>query len=365
MSLTFAVSNGYSAQIKVVNMTPRPCLNLDAAVFVSNAQLPFMPVNENYYLVGKGVYVQFAKVEEFETFTSELVGDWSFENAANAIPSEGGETKGVKLAAGRSIYFIAEKALYEVMIERVFETEEPTTQRRDTRVDTEELLEYIRISFVKDHLATLPKPLDSNGDIPVENPAMQDAVAQLLSEIDGLKVDIDSNLSIANDASINASAPEMEPSTANNTNVFARLRRPEPILGSSVAAPEVLIAIPRPNLSDSYVLEKAPEKIKLAPTNSIIERGATPSGLKAWKVNHIANPMRVKLTFDKLIPACKLTRVSCDLQGRITLMGVDPIRKDGAYDSVYTTIRNGEYIYFLANELYIDVILTKVEYSDI
>ncbi|AMN83787.1 hypothetical protein D5b_00366 [Faustovirus] len=371
MAVTFVLLNEYSVKLQVSNVEKFDNLKTDVAIYAANKQLPSMPINNNCYLIGGAPnafkYVETVGIVNFKVYlgTHEV----SFDNALLTETDINNYVNRVELKMGEPIYFIRDGSIYTLDVVEIYQTENNDIKREKIRVDTIELLDYIRYNFIADYTAALPPapmqvPVQVPMQVPLQVPSQNPEINKLMSEIDALKLESDqAKLSIVDGASVVASAPIIEPENANfNANAWIGLKRPEPIPVSQVEVPQSLQGDFRID-ANSYILDDNNDDIELTVDAPLIKRATSPHGIKAWKVNHIHNT-RVKLTFDKIIPACKFTRVSHTAEGRIIKLPVNPIRDDEAYDCVYTTVFKNEYIYFLANDVYIDVKIVKVEFTN-
>ncbi|QJX71396.1 hypothetical protein F-LCD7_0147 [Faustovirus] len=391
MSFQLYLINGYRVELTVANVGINHKLDSElVAVYATNAQLPSMPMADNCCLVGmvngKTAYLESTNIALFDEFVANGNGLFSF-TIQRVIVDDDELVDTIKLKTGATIYFIVKQSIYTVNVVNVYSNYELQQTRDSAHATTFELIEYITREFVNDYIGTLPKfeglDLDINtlqGHVVHAERAessTQDVVNKLMSSIENLQVESEqraeiiknSPLSIANDSSVIASAPIMDADVARNhanyvneVIAFKGLRRPEPIAVSTVPTISRNGGDFRID-SNSYILDDAPEEIELTPQQPLLKRATTPYGVKAWKV-HFVIGANVKITFDKLIPACKLERVRHCENGNVHKISLSSIRKDGAFDCAYITVNKGEYIYFLANGIYIDVKITNVEFYD-
>jgi hypothetical protein len=369
--MIIATPSGYNIEFNVVNVHKFDNLAFGACVYIARTQLPryegMIKLGDNVLIGkhhGKLVYSCSQSIDTFLHAINQSVPT-GFDNVSIYTGVEW-NIASINLEVGKTLWFVGNSAVYECNVIGIFDPVDGECKSA-IELNTTDLLDYINVSFQEEYKAIASKTVDEStrSQIEAELTEFAKELEQMNASISELAVNTE--LSIANDA-FNASDAL---NTDNNMKASAPILEPvvvEPIAPQIAIAcpePESFIGLKRPSLS-TYTLDDIQniEKVELVMTTPMLIRAVNPMGLKCWKVNHEGN-VRVKLIFDKVIPACDLKLVRSN-DAKKTAIGdfIKPLREDKCYDSVRTNIGWNEYIHFTANGLYIDVQITSVELTD-
>nr|QBR99035.1 hypothetical protein [Faustovirus mariensis] len=381
MSMIIATNTGYNVEFNVLNVNSSSKLGFgQAALYVPYEQLPrhegMVKLGGSAVIGkhnGKLAYSISLNIDSFLQAVQVGKDVASFDNNV-VIEDKEWNISVIDLVVGKSIWFIDNKAVYECGVIGIFDPVEGECKDKLT-VNTSDLLEYVEFTFPNEFKVKENPELIVNESSQVTTTERE--IEDLMKDLNQLNDSVNQlaqvipNLSIANDtieASVNTdnmlasekpSAPLMEQvieATNGNVGVVAE---PMP------ECEHILVGLQQVDtLNESYVLETPTTDVELALAKPILKRAVNKLGLKCWKANYQGD-VRLKLTFDKIIPECELRLVRIYEDGQI-LVGdrVTPIRSDKQYDSVRANVGNNEYIHFTANGVYIDVMITSVEFEE-
>lgn len=376
MSMIIATNTGYNVEFNVLNVNSSSKLGFGpAALYVPYEQLPrregMVKLGGSAVIGkhnGKLAYSISLNIDSFLQAVQVGKDVASFDN--NVVIEDKEWNIGViDLTVGKSIWFIDNKAVYECGVIGIFDPVEGECKDKLT-VTTSDLLEYVEFTFPNEFKVKENPELVVN-ETPVPNTTTEREIEDLMNDLNELNESVNklsnvvTNLSIANDtieASVNTDNMLVSTQVEQTGNVGEVGKVVEPIASEPKHILVGLQTLPT-TLNDSYILETPINDVELSLAKPIIKRAINQFGLKCWQVAYQGD-VRLKLTFDKIIPECDLRLVRVYDDGKV-LCGskVTPIREDKQYDSVRANLGNYEYIHFTANGVYIDVQITSVDFD--